>query len=124
MPQRDQLGGRTDRAGHKAGPLRRRKRVRDLAGNLSRLPRELKGLIRNRILSQHQRGRAKAVGFDDIGPSGKVGSVDLGNHLGPRLTEDFVAAIFAGKVIEGQTGPLEHGAHRSIAHQHTLGECF
>src|SRR4029077_1676260 len=77
-------------------------------------------------------GRAKRVGFDDIGPCFEVSGMNFLDHLGLSQVQQLeaafeifslpVAEFFSAVIVFGQFPALNHGAHRAVEDDDALVE--
>ena len=65
---------------------------------------------------------AEGIGFNAVDAHIEIGAVNVGNHVGPRHVQDFVAALQTLVVLKGGSELLQHGAHRTIGNHHAAGE--
>ena len=120
------LGGRTDRTGDVAASARVlfSHSVDGLAsaidGRIVQIPGEFLGQFH---FGHPDRGGAKGVGLDDIGPGLKIGIVNIGDRIGAgdaqEVTEANQILVVVCKSLTSHCGfvkfePLDHCAHRPI----------
>ena len=120
VAERDQAGGRADRAEHEARARRRGELLCDLAGQCGGGAVDGVGLVADVELVEHEPGGAEGVGLDAVGPGGEIGRVDALDDIGPGAHEQLVAAVVALEVVDAQVGVLDHRAHRAVTHEHAL----
>jgi hypothetical protein len=118
VTERGQLGRRPQRAGRKAGLLRRRVCV----GHFARQPRrrqiQLAGALLQIVLGKHDARGAEAVGLDHIAASLQIGRMNGANHIRPRERQHLVAALLALEILRGKIQVLQTGAHGAVINQH------
>src|SRR5690606_21676238 len=72
------------------------------------------------VVTQVRQVAAEGVGLDRIGTGLEVGAVDVGEHVGPGVVEDLVAALEALEVaVDTQVRGLQHGSHGAVADQYS-----
>ena len=64
----------------------------------------------------------EGIGLDGIDPHGEVGVMNASHHVRPRDVEDLIATLVPLEVSHRRVGRLEHGAHRAVGNQDTLGK--
>ncbi len=122
VTERRQLRAGPDRAEHEPWPVRRRDLVGHLAGQYRRLLGELADPFRDAVLGEVRQVRAERVGLDRVRARREVGAVNVPDHVGPGVVEDFVAAFEAREVVEHEIGGLQHGAHRAVGDDDPIGK--
>ena len=122
--ERQRLGRRSERAGHKP----RFRRGGEFVGRLSRQPRrrdvQLPGLSFETELGQHDWRALKTVGGDDVGARLEIGAMHRENPFGMGVAQVLVAPFQAGAAVVGGGGMvrLQHGAHGAIEDQDPRGQ--
>jgi hypothetical protein len=120
VAERDEAGGRADRAEHEARALGGGELGGDLLGEGSGGAVEAVGLIAEVEFVEDEASSAEGVGLDAVGTGGKIGGVDLADDVRPGAHQQLVAAVRALEVLGAEVGVLDHRAHRPVAHEHVL----
>ena len=107
-----ETGGAVGRGTHLVG---------DAAGDGGALVGQFADAVRDVVVTEVGQVAAECVGFDGVGAGLEVGSVDIGEYVGPGVVEDLVTAFEAVEIVKGQICGLEHRAHRTVADQHPAG---
>ena len=98
----------------------RRKIGGHAARDLGRASRKLVGAVGDAIFREHDRGRAKGVGLDEVGPDLHILGVDSGYDVRARLAQDLVAAVLAREIIGRKPRSLQHRPHGAVEDEHAL----
>ena len=115
-----QLGARPHRAEHVALGIGCADLVGDAAGDRGALLRQLTDPVGDVVVAQVGQVAAERVGFDRVGTGLEIRPVDVLQHVGPGVVEDFVAALEAVEVVERQIRCLKHRAHGAVTHHDLL----
>ena len=82
-----------------------------MAGDPGRLGRQLPGPVGQAVLGQHPWQGAEAVGLHHVATHVQEAAVQIGNHVGPGVDQDLVAAFQgrAPEVVRPQMAQLQIG---------------
>ena len=122
VPQRGQLGARTDRTDDEPRLLGRGPRRGGLGRDPGACVGQLVDPVGDVVLAEVGVVGAEGVGLDAVDAHLEVGVVDAADDVRPGDVEDLVAALVALEVVHRGVGRLEHRAHRAVGDEDTLGE--
>src|SRR6185436_821117 len=87
--------------------------------------------LRHAIVGHRDRIRIEGIGFDDVCAGFQIGGVNAADDLRLRQSEQVVIALLVAAVFMKsiavvmmgvQSMALDHGAHRAVEHEYSLGE--
>ena len=125
------LGRGAERADHIARMLGRAVLVAGRARQPRRLQVHLGGQMGHVVVGLGHRGGAKGVGLDQVGATGQIAFVDVGNQIGPGQAEQLVVAFdVLVEVLEAlapvlrlaELEALDHGAHGAVKNGNALAQ--
>ena len=77
-----------------------------------------RGVASQTVLGQHQPGRAKGIGLDDVHTRLKVSPVDVQHDIRTRAHQVFIATLdcCSAEIRGRETALLEHRPHGAVQH--------
>ncbi len=120
VAQRRQLGGGPHGAGHEARPAAGREIGGSFARQLHRGAIDLRDLVLQIVLAQHDAGGAEGVGLDHVAAGGKEAGVDVADDVRAAQHQQFVAAFLAPEVVRRRLAHLDVGAHGAVVDDDAL----